>query len=211
MPLASFLQPLQDLNVSVARAAAAAPTGGAGHSSGPLAGFAMQVQQQTEWCWAAVSASVANFFGSLTWTQCKVAAGELGLNCCGSDGPQGCNQPWTLHQPLSRVGHFNRMSSASTSFIDSQNEINAGRPLCCRIAWARGNAHFVALGGCSTAPDGTEYVDSYDPFYGLVQKTYADFVSAYLTVGDSWTHSYFTIKSGATGGATPSVNFPKSE
>jgi hypothetical protein len=83
------------------------------------------------------------------------------------------------------------------------------RPLGCRIAWAGGSAHFVAIGGWSTAADGTEYVDIYDPYYGFAQKTYADFVSAYRTAGDTWTHSYATAA--AAGGAiVATATSPKS-
>ena len=40
--------------------------------------FSMHHQQQTNWCWAAVSTSVALFFNpSSGWTQCAVANGEL--------------------------------------------------------------------------------------------------------------------------------------
>jgi len=205
----SFLQPFQNLNVG----APPSSLGGAAPASGTLTGFSIQAQQHTEWCWAAVTTSVAVFFGSVNWTQCKVAAGELNLNCCGSDGPNGCNKPWYLDRPLARVGHLDRLLPQVIPMATVQQEILADRPIGCRIAWAQGSAHFVAIGGWSTDPDGTDYVDAYDPAHGLlVQKTYADFVSSYSMPGDSWTHTYFTLRSaGAAGGALPGVISPKSE
>jgi hypothetical protein len=39
--------------------------------------FTMQHQQQTNWCWAAVSTSVALFYDPVsTWTQCAVASAK---------------------------------------------------------------------------------------------------------------------------------------
>ena len=46
--------------------------------------FTMQVQTQSNWCWAATATSVSLFYtSSSTWTQCTVANGELNLtDCC---------------------------------------------------------------------------------------------------------------------------------
>jgi hypothetical protein len=211
MPIPNFLGPLQTLTSVMA---AASPTGGAPATSKALNAFSVQTQIQTQWCWAAVSTSVAIFFGSTKWTQCQVAADELHpLDCCGADASTGCNKAWSLDGALSRVGHFDRMDASSAPFPDVQTEINSGRPLGCRIQWS-GNtgAHFVALGGWSTAPDGTEYVDVHDPYYGFVQKTYNDFLSSYRSSGDDWTHSYFTLSTAnvACAGSGRSVNSPLS-
>ena len=220
MPLAGFLNPLQTLAppppMQIAGAAAADAVGGAEASSGSLQGFVVPHQLQTEWCWAAVSCGVAAFYGPSQWTQCSIASAELApLNCCGSDGSGACNQYGYLDRALARVGHFDHISAPNTSFIGVQGEIGGGRPLGCRIAWAGGpnsGAHFVALGGWKVAADGSEYVNVCDPLYGTVQKKYNDFVSAYMSPGDSWTHSYFTTGAMAiaAGGAPLDPNSPPS-
>src|SRR3954447_18371272 len=98
MAIPTFLEPLEDLTPPVNPAPlAASAAGAAGPGSHTLTGFAMQPQEQTEWCWAAVSTSVAVFFGSGSWTQCQVASGELHpIDCCGADASGGCNKPWYL-------------------------------------------------------------------------------------------------------------------
>ena len=55
--------------------------------------FTMQHQQQSKWCWAATSTSVAHFFKPSTgWTQCKVANHIKGrTDCCGSGASGPCN------------------------------------------------------------------------------------------------------------------------
>jgi hypothetical protein len=213
MPIPTFLQPLQPLSgVAPSPSPAVAPSLGGAATSGSLNGFAVEHQQEDNWCWAAVSTSVATFFGSTAWSQCKVASDELTLSCCGTpDASTGCNVAWYLDRALTRVGHFDYLSAASEPFATVQGEIAAGRPLGCRIAWAVGSAHFVALGGWLTAPDGTQYVDVHDPWYGFTQLPYNTFVSSYRTPGDSWTHSYFVAAAAAVAAAgAPVVNAPKS-
>lgn len=212
MPLAGFLNPLQTLAPPM-QIAAAAGGDDAARSSGSLQGFAVPHQLQTEWCWAAVSCGVAAFYGPSQWTQCSIASAELApLNCCGSDGSGACNQYGYLDRALARVGHFDNMTALNATFASVQTEIGGGRPLGCRIAWVGGGAHFVALGGWLTTADGSSYVNVCDPAYGSVQKKYDDFVSAYMSTGDAWTHSYYTTGAMAVagGGAPPNPNSPPS-
>lgn len=47
--------------------------------------FTMRAQRLREWCWAAVSVSADAFFiKHPTWTECKMAEEELGLDRCGA-------------------------------------------------------------------------------------------------------------------------------
>ena len=152
--------------------------------------FTMQHQQQTNWCWAAVSTSVALFYEPVsTWTQCAVANGELGRNdCCdaGAGGP--CNVYGFLGSSLARVGHLDQIVNSSSDFTDVQTEVNAGRPLCARTEWAGGGAHFLAIIGYRVLD---EMVAVDDPWYGKSDVSYATFRSSYQGSG-SWTDSYFT-------------------
>jgi hypothetical protein len=65
MPVANFLQPLQSVVAPAVTAppppAPPPPPGGTAGAFGSLNGFSVQTQQQTEWCWAAVSTSVSLF------------------------------------------------------------------------------------------------------------------------------------------------------
>lgn len=56
--------------------------------------FTMQKQTQTNWCWAAVSASVGNYYGTGSWTQCGVATAALDRNCCNQPGRATCMAIW---------------------------------------------------------------------------------------------------------------------
>jgi hypothetical protein len=152
--------------------------------------FAMQHQQQTNWCWAAVATSVALFYDpASTWTQCTVANTELGrADCCGAGASGACNVYGFLDTSLTTVGHLDHFTGSSSTFAAVQAEIDAGRPLCARTAWSGGGAHFLAIIGYRILQ---EMLAVDDPWYGKSDVSYATFGSSYQGSG-SWTHSYFT-------------------
>jgi hypothetical protein len=152
--------------------------------------FSMQHQQQTNWCWAATSTSVALFYDpASTWTQCAVANGELSRNdCCGAGASGPCNVYGFLGSSLTRVGHFDHSTGSSSTFATVQTEVNAGRPLGVRTAWSGGGAHFLCVIGYRIYE---EMLAVDDPWYGKSDVDYDTFGSSYQGSG-SWTHSYFT-------------------
>ncbi len=152
--------------------------------------FTMQAQQQTNWCWAAVSTSVSHFYDpSSAWTQCKVANAQLSrTDCCGTGASGACNVYGFLDQGLSEVGHFDHLQNGVTTFQVLQNEIIAARPLGIRVAWQGGGAHFIAAIG---AEEG-DLVLVGDPGSGTNSLVdYTTLETSYNGSG-TWTHSYFT-------------------
>ena len=152
-------------------------------------GFNMEAQQQTNWCWAAVSKSVAAYYDpATTWTQCAIADGEMGqTTCCTNGSSSACNQYGFLDTSLARVGHFDRRVNSAASFADMLGEMRAGRPVGARTQWSGGGAHFVCIIG--TLAGEMYAVD--DPISGKSDVTDAAFRTMYLNSG-SWTHTYYT-------------------
>src|SRR5215212_7198841 len=68
----------------------------------------MQHQQQTNWCWSAVSVSVKLFFTpAFAITQCEQANLQLAqTSCCINGGSSACNIPWFLDKALAGLGNF---------------------------------------------------------------------------------------------------------
>lgn len=154
--------------------------------------FNIQQQQETEWCWAAVAASIDQFFNAATtWSQCLLANNQLQqTSCCVNPSTSQCNCPWYLDQALGAVGHLQSYVSAAAGFPDVQQQINQQDPLCARIAWANGGGHFVVIYGYDDSTP-TDDVLVADPWWGVSQVPYSTFVSSYRGNG-SWSHSYCT-------------------
>jgi Papain-like cysteine protease AvrRpt2 len=152
-------------------------------------GFDMELQQQTNWCWAATSKSVAAYYDpATTWTQCAIADGEKGqTNCCTNGSSAACNAYGTLDTSLTRVGHFDHAVNGAASYGDVLAQMRIGRPVGVRTAWSGGGAHFVAIIG--TLPGNLYAVD--DPISGKSDVTESSFKTMYLNSG-TWTHTFYT-------------------
>jgi Papain-like cysteine protease AvrRpt2 len=160
--------------------------------NGNLLAFMMQQQQQTNWCWAATATSVAHYYDvSSTWTQCQVANSQTGRNdCCGGGASTSCNTAQPLDTPLTIVGHLDHVIVAAETYDNIRSQIDFGRPLCLRVAWSGGNAHFLAAKGYD-AHSGGQIVNVDDPIYGPSDVTYTTLATNYKGSG-TWTHSYYT-------------------
>lgn len=164
-------------------------------------GLVVANQQQTQWCWAAVSNSVSHFYDAAsTWTQCSVVNAELGQStCCTSGSSSACNQPWYLDRALSRVGCLLSWASGTLTFATIKSLINSGRPPCARQGWSGGGGHFMSiscyfegiLGLLAGSGSTAKRLRITDPWYGDSVVDYDVFVSGYQGTG-SWTHSYRT-------------------
>ena len=149
--------------------------------------FQMETQCESEWCWAAVSTSVDHYFqpGS-TLTQCEIASQVMLEDCCTK--PR--NEAEMLQDALDAVGRLGTIMGRLT-FEQLQAEINAKRPVCVRIAWFGGSAHYVALSGYDVLSSGVRTVDVADPFYPDSTEDFDLFPSAYHGGGE-WTATFFT-------------------
>ncbi|WP_409566448.1 papain-like cysteine protease family protein [Methylobacterium sp. E-065] len=157
----------------------------------------MQPQSQSNWCWAAVAASIAAYFDRYTQqTQCLIAGAQLHRkNCCGADANGPCNVYGFLASALHRVRHLQAWyPSVAASFTDVQAELDGGRPLCARVAWSSGGAHFITIIGYlpdSSALAGSQLIAIEDPLWGHSDVPYEVLRTGYLQDG-CWTDSYFT-------------------
>jgi hypothetical protein len=154
--------------------------------------FTMEHQLESNWCWAATSTSVAKFYDpDSTWTQCLVANNQTGrTDCCGSGASGACNVYGFLDKALTAVGRLQSWSGSVASTSQIETEVTFARPLCLRVAWSGGGAHFLAIKG-QYSTNGTDYVTVDDPIYGLSNVAYNTLKTAYQGSG-SWTHTYFT-------------------
>ena len=157
--------------------------------------FQMQPQMHSNWCWAAVSTSIALFYDPESkWTQCGVANRNLHRrNCCVKGVNGKCNVTAHLKDALALVGHNERPPEAESigkiPFKQAQSEIDAGRPLAVRTQWRGGEgAHFLTIVGYHRE---LELLTIADPLFGRSQWHYHAFSNSYRHSGQ-WKNSYFT-------------------
>jgi hypothetical protein len=161
--------------------------------------FSMQSQLQSNWCWAAVSASVAGFFGTVgpsggPWQQCEIANAEFAQTTCCQDGSTPtCNCDWYLDRALTRVGHLAAPPTpGAILYPDVQQQIAANRPVGVRIGWLGDGGHFVAISGCDDS-SGSQMLDIEDPYYGASTYDYTAFATGYQSGAGQWTDTYLTM------------------
>ena len=171
--------------------------GSASASSDAIPAFTVPRQEQDNWCWAAVSVGVDTCYGGRNWTQCTLAGIALGLGCCGTPMPNGCDVPYYLDRSLTSVGRYDRYVKGSALYSTVQTEVGARRALCCRIQWSVGG-HFVAISDWSIDTNGTEWVGVQDPDNGYNFQTLSEFTNSYRSAG-IWSDTYFTRRTAAPG------------
>lgn len=155
--------------------------------AGAQLNFRVQPQTQSNWCWAALSASVGNYYGTGSWTQCGVANAELGRqSCCSQPGP--CNVYGYLDSALRTTGCYGGMRENRMQMPAIENQLGMGRPVGLRCAWYGGGAHFLTIFGT----DGG-YLLVADSIFGYSTRALNSFPGSY-NGGGNWTHTYFTRK-----------------
>jgi hypothetical protein len=165
--------------------------------------FDMQLQLQSEWCWAAVTASLSEFLTPASpMTQCQVANQFLKkssppIDCCQNPDAPACNQSNSLSNVLQATGWLGCYHPFHLPPDVIRNLINKGKPLPILINWRDGNGkfsggHFIVITG--VGPDhptghGDTMIAVEDPLNGPSLLPYNVLTKTYK--GDGyWMYSY---------------------
>ena len=173
----------------------------------PTLDFEIQKQEHSDWCWAAVAASVDRYFNPKSkWCQCKLASRMAKIeklkvkNCGNCSKPKpvddACNQPWYLQKALKILGRLkSRPTPGPLSFSKIRKIIKSGRPICVMVLWGKGPvAHFVVISGCVKGPNGERWLDIEDPDMGRSTWLYEEFVSNYQYDSGHWNFTFLVQK-----------------
>jgi len=165
---------------------------------GQLLTFKVQPQQESEWCWLAVTASIDTYYSQPSaWTQCLLANDQLFQQTCCQDGKTAdCNKPGSLQSSLGRVQRLRNSVASPILFLGVQQEIDSlnpvGRPIAVGITWPDGDTgHAVIIVGWDSTA-GEDYVYVADPADGSTRHIpYSTFLVSYDGKG-TWNNTYFT-------------------
>lgn len=124
--------------------------------------FEIEQQLCTQWCWAAVTASIVKFFSEEGPDQCQLVNQIIkpGKDCCKDcqcsdpDVSEPCNEAANVGSALLKLNHGrdigNGVPKGEIDWEDLQSEIDSGQPIVVSIAWQgplRGQSHAVVIYG----------------------------------------------------------------
>jgi hypothetical protein len=157
--------------------------------------FTLQTQAQSNWCWAAVTASVVKYYEPTSAiTQCSLANTAFGkTSCCTNPGSNDCNKPYVLETALAGVNHLSSHAAGPLSFSAVQGQIDATNPVGFQVHWRGGGFHVGVIAGYATEGS-TNQIDVLDPWFGHTITDFATFPQNYQAEGTTWSWS-FLIKS----------------
>jgi len=155
------------------------------------------IQEQDQWCWAAVSKCVLNYYG-VNVSQCQIAEytrlnaswHNFGpVNCC-TNPHMGCNY-WNYNYGATGsiqniLQHWNIQNNGVAYALNTNavaQELANGRPFIVRWGWTAGGGHFVVGHGLV---GNTFYYMNPWPGEGLMYTTYNNMVSSSV---HTWTHT----------------------
>jgi hypothetical protein len=120
-----------------------------------------------------------------------VASTVLAANCCAN--PDACDCPEELQVALQAINRLQPNGILAfppqLSIGEIQSQVDASLPVCVRIAWSGGGAHFVAIDGYGKSPSGQYVVRVEDPFYGESVWDLTAFLNSYQGSG-FWTATF---------------------
>lgn len=151
--------------------------------------FTMQAQTESNWCWAAATASISHFYLSTSaWTQCTIANDALGRNdCCTTPTPGLCNVTCYYEDALSVTGNYDSMGSPAVGTVVVK--LIAGRPVGATLTIAGGGAHGVVISSWMDFM-GDEWFGIEDPAGGFLYERVIALQNG--TYGQTWVQSYYT-------------------
>jgi hypothetical protein len=169
---------------------------GASAEQSSFIAFALEPQQQSNWCWAAIAVSLARYYGVGEFTQHQVALAVLGTRQVHEEqvygesvSPDRFNTIALLEDALQYVGCRASWTPGRPELRDIVAEIAAGRPVCACLQWRTGDAHYVVLTGC-LAETGELTVE--DPLQVHSLQKFDAFPGVYRSAGTVWRGVYWT-------------------
>lgn len=156
--------------------------------------YVSEQQLLSKWCWAAIAVSMSHYYYKEKWRQEEVATTLLKFDCQlfrdSHEVAEACNKDLLLNDALQLTQTYSHWSPGRPAFERIKHEIHCGRPLCPRIEWRNGGAHYVVVKGYNENEQSLLIADS---LHGTSEIPYRDFPSKYNNEnGAAWTETFWT-------------------
>jgi hypothetical protein len=147
---------------------------------------AVEEQLRSRWCWAAIACAVGKYYETIGITQQQLVEQLL---------HEDKDVNFKLDLALKYVHCFSRWTIGKPTFERIQFEINQGRPLCARLEWYRGGAHYILINGYNDQ-DRSIWIE--DSLHHRSIQPFEQFPGHYTVSGAVWTETYWTNKTTIT-------------
>lgn len=154
----------------------------------------MQLEKQLwdRWCWASIASCVGRYYQTADWDQLEIACKVLKRDCSqitkDKINQSLYNKTCTLDKALDLVKCYSHWSLGKPTFERVQHEIRNNRPVCFRIEWHSGGAHYALIKGYNIAT-GRVYIE--DSLHGSSRQLFSSFPRVYITFGGVWTDTFW--------------------
>ncbi|MBB6109109.1 cellulose synthase subunit [Mucilaginibacter lappiensis] len=115
-----------------------------------ISDYMIDRQLQSNWCWAAVTASLARFYQKDHFgDQAKLVSGIFNKEyCCNGKGCGTCNRPWYVGEALDHAGILQRAIPNPVSQEALMTELTCNRPVVVVIKWRQSaTGHILVVSG----------------------------------------------------------------
>ncbi|MEP0068173.1 papain-like cysteine protease family protein [Pyruvatibacter sp.] len=157
-----------------------------------IANFELQIQQQSRWCWLALTSSIACYYDGnqspLRWAQCNLANSLLNQEICCMVGsvPQ-CDKRGRLFDALTLSGNLDKVYKYPFDIEYLAEALSYARPLAAQVSTST-SGHGVIVSGIH--PNGT--IDVRDPSNGQTSIVSYDTLLNNYNGGFKWTATFST-------------------
>lgn len=155
--------------------------------------FAIQKQLLPNWCWAAVTSSVGDFYGVGQKSQGQLANDCLKQTTCTNTPPGiGCDAPFDTAEALRSVSHLNAVTPGPLLQTSVASEIAGKHPVGLGIYWPTSKVgHAIVISAYAGAGD-TASITVQDPAHATVSSVAFKGFPGNAYPNASWSRTFTT-------------------
>lgn len=167
--------------------------------SDELAPVTVNLQCQSEWCWAAVTRAIGDGVFEQVRTLCEVVSTTRKSRCCEASDCRSaiarCNQQTRVQDALDAHGYGYTIVDGRASFERVTDEIRAGRPVPIIVEWDQGGGHVFTVVGVNAEDSQLLVADSRlpdpsDPSRAAISRREYHADTARFDTGGRWTWTF---------------------